>query len=594
VNPRIGMDLGAIISVTPVAEYKNGEWAGSHVNIPPQFLNNEVIVEYAANDAAVMTIDEERVPICDLEAGVVVESARIRAVSVNPSDVDVTVKVIHKRTRKGVAAKIHVHGQHGEYLAPKNRTRLPNVYWYEDWSMDAADGDNSGWHFSTYIDGKAEFLLPKGDIYVEITKGFEIQPIRKVLTVNADTRELVVEIDEVLPWRKRGWITADTHVHFVSPDTALYEGAGEGVNVVNLLASQWGELFTNIGDFDGQTTHKHVKEDTYVRVGTENRQSLLGHISLLGYDGDMILPLTTGGPDESAIGDAVELSLTQWAEMCQRQNGVVVLPHFPNPRAENAASIISGNVDGVELCGGINPYSLSDWYRYLNCGYFVAAVGGTDKMSAATRIGHMRTYSNIGDQPAGYDAWKASIRAGTTFATTGPLVEFFVDGQEPGARIALGAGGGTLDVTWEAASLLIPMTRVEIVVDGITYFEQAIEPGTQSRSGSCGVKIEKSGWVALRVRGQYPGRDEQIVAHTSPVMVIVDGKPAFNTADAMSILDQLEGSSAFIKSLGTKADQAKYQKLLDTVTGMHRRLHNRMHAEGVFHEHTPDEAHHHK
>jgi len=28
------------------------------------------------------------------------------------------------------------------------------------------------------------------------------------------------------------------------------------------------------------------------------------------------------------------------------------------------------------------PYSLSDWYRYLNCGYLVAAVGGTDKMSA--------------------------------------------------------------------------------------------------------------------------------------------------------------------------------------------------------------------
>ena len=72
----------------------------------------------------------------------------------------------------------------------------------------------------------------------------------------------------------------------------------------------------------------------------------------------------------------------------QETRGLVVLPHFPHPRAEHAASIVSGNVDAFEmtswenLYGGIDPYSLSDWYRYLNCGYLVAAVGGTDKMSA--------------------------------------------------------------------------------------------------------------------------------------------------------------------------------------------------------------------
>ena len=65
---------------------------------------------------------------------------------------------------------------------------------------------------------------------------------------------MVIEVEKVLPWRERGWVTADTHVHFLSPGSALLEGAGEGVNVVNLLASQWGELMTNVGDFDGKTT----------------------------------------------------------------------------------------------------------------------------------------------------------------------------------------------------------------------------------------------------------------------------------------------------------------------------------------------------
>ena len=34
----------------------------------------------------------------------------------------------------------------------------------------------------------------------------------------------------------------------------MLEGAAEGVNLINLLASQWGELMTNVGDFDGKTT----------------------------------------------------------------------------------------------------------------------------------------------------------------------------------------------------------------------------------------------------------------------------------------------------------------------------------------------------
>ena len=59
----------------------------------------------------------------------------------------------------------------------------------------------------------------------------------------------------------------------------------------------------------------------------------------------------------------------------------MVSPHFPNPRSEHAADIIAGVIDAIEftswsfLYNGIDPYSLSDYYRYLNCGSFVPAVG---------------------------------------------------------------------------------------------------------------------------------------------------------------------------------------------------------------------------
>jgi hypothetical protein len=134
----------------------------------------------------------------------------------------------------------------------------------------------------------------------------------------------------------------------------------------------------------------------------------------------------------------------EWAEQCRRQNGVVILSHFPDPRCEHAAEVIEGLADGVEmplqgnLLVGIDPYSLSDWYRYLNLGYFIPVVGGTDKMSAEIPVGDIRTYARIAaDREFTYESWKAAIRTGKTFVTYGPLIEFTVDGKKPGRKIDL-------------------------------------------------------------------------------------------------------------------------------------------------------------
>jgi hypothetical protein len=109
-------------------------------------------------------------------------------------------------------------------------------------------------HAGTYINGETVVKLPLGRVYIEVSKGFEIRPQRSAVEVTPETQEILIELDRLLPWREHGWVTADTHVHFLSPMSAMLEGAGEGVNVVNLLASQWGELMTNVGDFDGHNT----------------------------------------------------------------------------------------------------------------------------------------------------------------------------------------------------------------------------------------------------------------------------------------------------------------------------------------------------
>jgi hypothetical protein len=595
---QIQLDMGQVISASKRTIYPVADWVESYDNQAPVVSETQLLVEYTAHSEASFHLwDGQVIPVAQVES----QPAGIPLEPVRPARQRVTLKVVEKHSGKRVAAKLHVHGLSGERLAPLDRQRIVNPYWFEDYSPDFV---NRWTHECSYMSGETTIDLPLGPVFVEVSKGFEIRPVHQKIEISADTRVVVIEIEKVLPWRERGWVSADTHVHFLSPNTAMLEGAAEGVNVVNLLASQWGELMTNVGDFDGRTTWGGQELDGgpeengeyLVRVGSENRQHVLGHISLLGYQGKLILPMTSGGPDESALGDPIEVLLTEWARQCKRQGGLVVLPHFPNPRAEHAASIIAGDIDAVEmtswgdLYGGIDPYSLADWYRYLNCGYKLAAVGGTDKMSADTAVGAVRTYAHLAEgQPFTYAGWMEAVRRAETFVTYGPLLEFKVAGKPMGSRIALNGTGGTLDVSWTVASAHIPITRVELVVNGEIHESCPLPP--EGGSGSWSLKVERSAWAALLVRSQVPHHNEMIGAHSSPVMIDVEGSPLLAAADALTILDQIEGAMAFLDTIGTRAEDQAYKRMRLVLESAHRGLHNRMHALGYFHEHTPVEDH---
>jgi len=590
---HLQLDLGQVISAQRRTVYPNDSWARTYDNKVPDVSSRELLVEYTAHpDARFHLEDGTLIPASEVAVGGAGALVPIAAATQR-----VRMRVLDKATNMPVAVRLHVHGEAGEYLAPLDRHRIPNPFWYEDWS---ADYINPNAHFCTYIPGETVIDLPVGNVYVEISKGFEVKPIRRVVRVSEGTRTLTFAVERVLPWRDRGWVTADTHVHFLSPPTAELEGAGTGVNVVNLLASQWGELMTNVGDFDGRTTFGSRDAggdgEYLVRVGTENRQHILGHISLLGYNGPIIAPMTTGGPDESALGDPIDVLLTEWARQCRKQGGIVILPHFPNPRAEHAAAIVRGDIDGVEmtawsnLYAGIDPYSLSDWYRYLNCGQFVAAVGGTDKMASSTAVGTVRTYAKIADGAEfSYDAWKDAVRAGHTFVTYGPLMEFAVEGSPPGSRLKLGRKGGTLDVSWKVASVTIPMKRVDLIVNGVVA--ESVSVGKWDGSGNWSVPVDRSSWLGLLVRGHYADQPEMLAAHSSPVMAEVQGTQFFSAADAISILDQIEGALAYLDTVGTRAETTAYRRMRMVLTGSYRTLHNRLHQAGVFHDHTPSTEH---
>ena len=587
----IGIDLGVVISARAKLDYERDIWFGEATNAQPERSDKVAIIEYAAHPQAKLYLqadsgEQYAYDLCDLK-GDVLEVAEARQL--------VRVRVVDEAERE-VAVRIHFHGPQGEYFPPRGNHRKVNGNWFEDNYGEFVNSLNQ----YAYIYGACELEAPLGEVFVEISRGYEIKPIRTSSQVTAETDEIVFRLDKLLDWGERGWVSADTHVHFLSPQTAWLEGAAEGVNVVNLLASQWGEMYSNVSDFDGRTTigAKDFGGDGefLVRVGTENRMQVLGHISLLGYSGAMIHPLCSGGPSESAIGDALEVSMAQWAQRCIDQNGLVVLPHAPNPQLERAADIVLGLVHAIEMMTfnpfdwQITPYGLLDWYRYLNLGYQVPIVGGSDKMSASSLLGGIRTYAHLGGRAFTYENWMAAVKAGNTFVTVGPLLELAVEGLPPGSQLDLPAGGGTVNVSWRVASVTMPIDKVEVVVGGFAVQDQSVE-GALTAEGSCTVTVSDSTWIALRVRGSHAGRAGEIAAHSSCVQARVDGQRPFKREDAMAVLEQIESALAYVDTLAPRPKAQRFKQIRATIEAAHSRLHQLMHRQGVYHAHNPLHQH---
>jgi hypothetical protein len=598
----VDIDLGTVISARRVLDYDAAQWRSGTPNVQPLLSAARALVEYAAHPAAKLYLGDRAVPLQDLPGAGAKAKGPSHAAAVAPAERPVKITVTERGSSQPVAVRLHLHGAAGEYLPPKGNHRTVNGNWFEDNYGEFVNGLNQ----YAYIPGECVADLPLGEVFVEIGRGYEVRPLRTRVTVTPQTEELTFELERVLRWRERGWVTADTHVHFLSPQTALLEGAAEGVNVVNLLASQWGEMFSNVSDFDGATTlgarDFGGSGEFLVRVGTENRMQVLGHISLLGYAGAMIHPLCTGGPGESAIGDPQEVTMADWATRCLQQGGLVVMPHGPNPQCERAADIVLGVVDAMEMMtfnpceGQLNPYGIADWYRYLNLGYRLPVVGGSDKMAAASQLGGVRTYTQLGELDFTYDNWMAALRAGNTFVTVGPLAELTVEGMPPGDTVELPAGGGTIGVQWRIESVAVPIASVELIHGGVVA-EQVDGGGALSLAGSASVRVQESSWLALRVRGSYRSeRPLDIAAHTSAVQVRVGGARPFSAADAGLILDQIEGALAYIDTIAPRPDAKRYRQLRATLEGAWNRLHQSMHRQGVFHQHTPlhDHSSHHE
>lgn len=483
-----------------------------------------------------------------------------------PLDVRVEVTVTDGPTGEATPARVRFLAADGRYLPPLGHRDEVNPGILEDTGTDVMLGGDT----YAYVPGTFEIDLPVGAVGVEVVKGFDRRPVRTTFVVDPATRRFGIALERPIDLGPEDWLTADSHVHFLAPSTALLQAAAEDVAFVHLLATQLGDQFSTVNDLPwGSMTDPGGRHA--VIVGTENRQNMLGHVGLLGARRP-VLTMAAGGAPEGRIGQALTELLADWADRCHAEGGLVVAAHFPLPYAEIATDIVTGRIDAVEMqcfAPGLDNPSILEWYRFLNCGYRLPVLGGTDKMSAEVPVGAVRTYARLDrDAPPSFESWSAAVRAGRTFATSGPVIELSVDGHGPGDVLSLPASGGRLEAHVRARAAQPVIGAVELVVNGqVMAVRESATPTDELRLEAF-VEIRAGAWIAARSRSEYEIQsafNSSMASHTSPVYVEVRDRPQFSVNDAAVILDVIDGTLQWVRSMAAVQRPLDRGRMVDLI-----------------------------
>jgi hypothetical protein len=216
--------------------------------------------------------------------------------------------------------------------------------------------------------------------------------------------------------------------------------------------------------------------------------------------------------------------------------------------------VLQEKVDFLELlqfCVEGGPLLTDHYYFFLDLGFKLTATAGSDFPWCGkndrfnvegpgwnARIGNARFYTYIDDRFS-YKNWKKSFKAGHTFVTTGPMLEFTVNGKLPGDTLHVSKGEEIiLSARAFGHSEQVPLKSLKIIGHSAVMDSVLSGESGQSKSGLSihkKIKVEHGMWIAARADAGFLQ-----VAHTTPVYISVDGGGFHNPATVEQNLNQCE------------------------------------------------------
>ncbi|MEV0383871.1 CehA/McbA family metallohydrolase [Nonomuraea sp. NPDC050643] len=468
------------------------------------------------------------------------------------------------------------------------------------WSVVAADG--SGWfppdtpnrydyHGRPYFHGDGLVLeVPSTPLTITAARGMEYDEARLQLTPDPGGEHLV----ELTPERlydaaARGWYGADMHVHLnwagdlvgVPADAAAAQH-GEDLHVLNLLAGN----VSGRRVYDREALEHWTGQDLpwsdathLARMGVEYRNDLLGHIYAFaprsapgryhtGFDGDADWPPNADGLRElRGLGALVGYSHPFRTPIGDGDPPKGVVSPVPRNCAarELVADAALGLVDSLDVLTHASiPSTAAVYRRLIGAGNRLAVTAGTDAMISFTRSdnqsnppGWARVYAQVeGELTA--RSYAAAVRAGRTFATTGPWLELSVDGHGPG-HVLQARRGDRVSVTATAIGPEVAAVRIR-TAEGVRAGAERLSAdygrrGEDLLTVTAEFRVDAPTYVVAEVLCDPHARTLTATGYalTSPVYVDVNGRPVARQDDVRWCLEWLDLLEQLIRQHGRLA-----------------------------------------
>jgi dipeptidyl aminopeptidase/acylaminoacyl peptidase len=488
--------------------------------------------------------------------------------------------VIDAQSGRSAPARVSITGKDGRSFAPDDAWR------HADDAFDRRERSfEYGYFHST---GTSLLTVPAGPVTVEISRGPEYRIVRRRVIVPADsTNSVRVVLERLADLPAQGWYSGDLHVHMnyggiyrTTPTRLAAQARAEDLHVVeNLIVNKEGRIpdidyFTGAPDPASSATTLIVHDQEY-------HTSYWGHTGLLGLRRHIVLP----GYSAYVNTAAASLFPTNAAvmDLAHKQGGLTGYVHpfdvYPDPRDstkplsnELPVDVVLGKVDYYEVLGFVDDYvaTAKVWYQLLNCGFRIAAGAGTDAMAnfASLRgpVGMNRVFVKSGG-PLEHRRWLAALKAGKSFATNGPLLNFTLNGQGLGDELSLPAGNHELLARVTLRSN-VPVDHLEIVHNGKVVASVPLQGDRMSVSTTVRIAAQSSGWYLLRARGDgpaYPILDAYPYATTGPIYVTVGGQPVRSPDDARYFLAWIDRLEAAAEANGDWNTEQEKARVLETI-----------------------------
>ncbi len=378
-----------------------------------------------------------------------------------------------------------------------------------------------------YCDSGADIVLPPGECRIEAERGYEHATVGETLELGpGESRAVTLTVPRIVDAAAEGWISGDTHVHWVTNawnvdlplETLGLVQRAEDLRVVNnltLLHRTASDAFVKPSQAPVGPVASLCRDGYHVEMAEEYRnENLYGHLCFLNLRW-LVMPIGTG--PGIAGDDSIDWPHNRPAiEEARSQGGISIEAHGTGGNHEPPVNVIHGLTDSFD------QLAPADYERFLDCGLRVPLTNGSDH--PARVAGVARAYVRI-DGDFSYEKWIDGIRRGRTFTTSGPLLFLDVDGHTPGDSIARGPDD-RVTVRVRAVSRE-PLGVVQVVSNGVVIAEETTAEMTAELAVE--LPVGESRWIVARASrgGGFNCIERTGIAHTSAVHVVVDGRGVF-------------------------------------------------------------------